>query len=215
MRFSRKKAKSRVLLKKAYLLLIFNNKINDKYKNKFEILSKELEEKDNHISKLLMQVKAKDETIKYYCSTNEETVNAQSYYKNEMDKLKEYNSKLDQKVKELQAKLDEFFVNKKSENALQLEIEHLKRDNTKLLQMLKTTHEYKDFADLAQNTKGGVKYLPNNNNNNGNSNNSSNTTYKPLAKSNIKLNHKNPKQIIETGTSEDKWVPKEVSLYML
>ena len=38
-------------------------------------------------------------------------------------------------------KIDEFHVNKKSEAALLLEIEHLKDDNVRLLQMLKTTDE--------------------------------------------------------------------------
>lgn len=66
---------------------------------------------------------------------------------------------LEQRNKELERKLDEMYVNRKSEAGLLLEIEHLKDDNVRLLSMLKSTEEYRDFAYLAEDSSGGIRYI--------------------------------------------------------
>lgn len=139
-----------------------NRNVNEKCKTKFEILNKELEEKDNQLEKLVSQIKAKDETIKYFSVNNEQTIRNQNVYKEELENLKSINTGLEDKIRSLEKTIDELYVNKKSEAALQLEIEHLKDDNVRLLQMLKTTEEYKDFAYLAENVSGGIKFIKNN-----------------------------------------------------
>ena len=65
----------------------------------------------------------------------------------------------EERIRDLERKLDELYLTRKSETALQLEIKHLKDDNIRLLNMLKTTEEFKDFAYLAEDCVGGVRYV--------------------------------------------------------
>ena len=51
------------------------------------------------------------------------------------------------------------YVNRKSEAGLLLEVEHLKDDNIRMLTMLKSTEEYRDFAHLAEDSSGGIRYI--------------------------------------------------------
>jgi len=131
-----------------------NKNINEKCRTKFDVLNRELEEKEDQMEKFLAQLKAKDETIKYYSVNNEQTIRSQNIYKDELDNLKLLNKSLEEKIRSLEKTIDELYVTRKSESTLLLEIEHLKDDNVRLLQMLKTTEEYKDFAYLAENVSG-------------------------------------------------------------
>jgi len=50
---------------------------------------------------------------------------------------------------------------KKSEGIAMLEIEHLKADVQRLVKMLKTTQEYNEFADFADDNSGSIRFLKN------------------------------------------------------
>ena len=65
---------------------------------------------------------------------------------------------VEEKISELEKKIDSLYVEKQSEGGLLLEIEHLKDDNLRLLQMLKSTNEFKDFAYLSETEAGGVRF---------------------------------------------------------
>jgi hypothetical protein len=132
---------------------------NEKCRTKFEILNKELEDKDKNLEKFLCQLKAKDETIKYYSVNNEQTIRNQNIFKEELDNLKSINKDYEEKISSLEKTIDELYVNRKSESALLLEIEHLKDDNVRLLKMLKSTEEFRDFAYLAENVSGGITFI--------------------------------------------------------
>lgn len=136
-----------------------NKSLNEKCKTKFEILNKELEEKDQHIDKILAQIKSKDETIKYYSVNNEQTIRSQNLYKEELEKNKKLYEESQDKIRNLERTIDELYINRKSEAGLLLEIEHLKDDNIRLLKMLKSTDEYRDFAYLAETVSGGIKFI--------------------------------------------------------
>jgi hypothetical protein len=140
-------------------LLSGNKNLNEKCRTKFDVLNRELEERDTQMEKILSQLKAKDETIKYYSVNNEQTIRSQNIYKEELDNSKGMNKNLEEKIRSLERTIDELYVTRKSESTLLLEIEHLKDDNVRLLQMLKTTDEYKDFAYLAENVSGGIKFI--------------------------------------------------------
>lgn len=88
-------------------------------------------------------MKAKDETIKFYSVNNDYALKNNNVYKTEIDGLKKEKDELENKIQTLEKQLDEMYVNRKSEAAMLLEIEHLKDDNLRLLQMLKTTEEVK------------------------------------------------------------------------
>jgi len=106
-------------------------------------LNNELEEKDNNVDKLLAQMKAKDETIKFYSVNNDYAVKNNNTFKSEIDLLKKEKEECEAKIRDLERQIDEMYVSRKSESAMLLEIEHLKDDNIRLLQMLKTTEEVK------------------------------------------------------------------------
>lgn len=85
-----------------------------------------------------------------------------AHLRNEIESLNKQKADADDKIRELEAKLDEMYLTRKSETGLQLEINHLKNDNIRLLNMLKTTEEFKDFAYLAEDCSGGVRYVKTN-----------------------------------------------------
>jgi len=111
-------------------------------------LNNELEEKDTNVDKLLAQMKAKDETIKFYSVNNDYAIKNNNTFKNEIEQIKKEKEECETKIKDLEKQLDHMYVSRKSESAMLLEIEHLKDDNIRLLQMLKTTEEVKLFFNF-------------------------------------------------------------------
>jgi hypothetical protein len=82
--------------------------------------------------------------------------------RDEINDLKDKNDELRNKLKDKQIEIEDYFLNRKSEAAMQLEIDHLKNDNIRLLELLKTTPEYQDFAYLLEDSTG-VRYVKSNN----------------------------------------------------
>ena len=109
-------------------------------------MNKELDEKDTNLDKLLSQVNAKDETIKFYSVNNDFAIKNNNLFKNELEISNKEKEELEVKIQNLEKQLDEMYVSRKSESAMLLEIEHLKDDNIRLLQMLKTTEEVRKIA---------------------------------------------------------------------
>ena len=139
-------------------LQISNKTFNENVKAKFEILNKELEDKETIVEKLNQQLKAKEETIKYFTINNEKAQRYSNTYKDELQEQKLINKKQIDKISELEKQIDQLYIQKQSEGSLLLEIEHLKDDNMRLLQMLKSTAEFKDFAFLSETVPGGIRF---------------------------------------------------------
>lgn len=136
-----------------------NKALKDKMKQKFEVMNKELDEKADEMDKLNQKLRAKDETIKYYTANNEMTQRYTNTYKEDLEQQKNLNKKQNEKIAELEKQIDSLYIQKQSEGSLLLEIEHLKDDNLRLLQMLKSTSEFKDFAYLSETIPGGVRFM--------------------------------------------------------
>ena len=152
-----------------------NNNLNVTIKNNNEKFNNEIEKNNKILEKLNQQLLAKDETIKYQIKSNEINQKNNMTFKDELEQQKLINQKQIEKISELEKKIDEFYIQKESEGSLLLEIEHLKDDNIRLLEMLKNTSEFKDFAKSKSNLNG-TKLLQNikiNNNNVSNINNKS------------------------------------------
>jgi len=152
-----------------------NNNLNVTIKNNNEKFNNEIEKNNKILEKLNQQLLAKDETIKYQIKSNEINQKNNMTFKDELEQQKLINQKQIEKISELEKKIDEFYIQKESEGSLLLEIEHLKDDNIRLLEMLKNTSEFKDFAKSKSNLNG-TKLLKNikiNNNNVSNINNKS------------------------------------------
>ena len=136
-----------------------NNNLNITIKNNNEKFNNEIEKNNKILEKFNQQLLAKDETIKYHIKSNEINQKNNMSFKDELEQQKLINQKQIEKISELEKKIDEFYIQKESEGSLLLEIEHLKDDNVRLLEMLKNTKEFKDFAKSKSQNLNGTKLL--------------------------------------------------------
>jgi len=74
------------------------------------------------------------------------------------DKRREI-STLKKELDEARKTIQELQQIKKSEGLAILEIEHLRADNQRLVKMLKTTKEYQEFADFADDNSGSIRFF--------------------------------------------------------
>ena len=154
-----------------------NNNLNITIKNNNEKFNNEIEKNNKILEKFNQQLLAKDETIKYHIKSNEINQKNNMSFKDELEQQKLINQKQIEKITELEKKIDEFYIQKESEGSLLLEIEHLKDDNIRLLEMLKNTKEFKDFAKSKSQNLNGTKLLQTFKSNNNNVSNINNKSY--------------------------------------
>jgi hypothetical protein len=126
-----------------------NQKMVNNSKIKFETLNKEINEKEKIIKTKNQQIKAKDETIKYCSINNNLSKKFSNNFKNELEKEKMINKNLEQKIEQLNKQIDSLYIQNQSEGSLLLEIERLKDDNIRLLQMLKALKHTEDLEILS------------------------------------------------------------------
>ena len=157
-----------------------NQKMVNNSKIKFETLSKEINEKEKIINKINQQMKAKEETIKYFTINNNLSKKYSNNYKNELEKEKIINKNLQQKIEHLNQQIDSLYVQNQSEGSFLIEIERLKDDNIRLLQMLKALKHSEDLDILNTETSTikNIKAYDNNNNKHNKNNNKNNTNTK-------------------------------------
>lgn len=101
----------------------------------------------------------RNNALKITAVNNDYTQNENLTLRTTIDTLKREKGEQKIRIKELEDKLDEIYTTRKSESALLLELTHLRNDNIRLLNMLKTTEEFKDFAYLAEDCSGGIRYV--------------------------------------------------------
>ena len=159
-----------------------NQKMVNNSKIKFETLSKEINEKEKIINKINQQMKAKEETIKYFTINNNLSKKYSNNYKNELEKEKIINKNLQQKIEHLNQQIDSLYVQNQSEGSFLIEIERLKDDNIRLLQMLKALKHSEDLDILNTETSTikNIKAYDNNDNKHNKNNNNNNTNTKLL-----------------------------------
>ena len=150
-----------------------NEKIVKNQKIKYESLVGEISEKEKIIQKLNEQLKAKEESIKYFTINDNLEKKYQLNYKNELEKERNENKKLQEKINQLNNQIDGLYVQNQSESLLMLEIEKLKNDNIRLIQMLKAMKYAENLESLNTDSSSVIKsikiydkkYQKNNNNN--------------------------------------------------
>lgn len=136
-----------------------NDEIKKKLQDRIDILNQQMKQKDKDMNELKQQVKTKNETLNFFNAKNEAQEKYKDDFKDELEKQKEKNKKQSEKIRELEKQIDTLYIQKQSEGALLLEINHLKDDNMRLLQMLKTTDQFKDFAYIGPTVAGGVRFV--------------------------------------------------------
>ena len=133
--------------------IVLNNKI------KFDSLNKEIAEKESRIKSLNEQIKAKEESIKYFTINDTLEKKFQMNYKTELDKEKIKNRKLQEKINQLNKQIDALYIQNQSESLMMLEIEKLKNDNIRLIQMLKAMKHAEALETLSTNSSSVLKNI--------------------------------------------------------
>ena len=140
-------------------LRINNKNIRDKADIQLKYLKNEINGRENKILQLNNEIDKKNDRIKNYSVDNKLIQKVSDNYKNILDKQMSINKKQDKKIINLEKKVSDYAVKKRQESALLLEIELLRKDNIRLLNMLNSTEEYKDFCFLGQTAPGGIRYI--------------------------------------------------------
>ena len=124
-------------LKHANKSLIEQNNIN--LKN----LSNEINSHKNTIYKLNKEIDSKNDCIKNYSVDNKLIQQSSNNYKNLLSSQININKNQNNKIHNLEGVISDYSIKKKDESALLLEIELLKKDNLRLLNLLNSTDEYR------------------------------------------------------------------------
>ena len=80
-------------------------------------------------------------------------------YKTELDQEKINNRKLQEKINQLNKQIDALYIQNQSESLMMLEIEKLKNDNIRLIQMLKAMKHAEDLETLSTNSSSVLKNI--------------------------------------------------------
>ena len=139
-----------------------NNKIfTQRNKERYENLHKDIESKAKAIDKLNEELKQKNQKIKSLSLNHKLNQNERDLTKKELEEQKKINKQQNKLISDLHKQLDIMGVHKKNEGALSLEVEHLKEDNIRLLEMMKesTDPAIKNFAFLDNSSSGGIRYI--------------------------------------------------------
>ena len=145
--------------KTIYELKSLNEKIIQNNKIKNDSLNKEITEKEKQIKILTEQIKAKEESIKYFTINDNLEKKFQLNYKVELEQEKNKNKTLQDKINQLNKQIDALYVQNQSESLLMLEIEKLKNDNIRLIQMLKAMKQAEDMESLNTNSSSVIKNI--------------------------------------------------------
>ena len=142
-------------LKKSNTLFTQRNKV------KYENLHKDLESKAKIIDKLNDELSEKNKKIRSLSVNNKLNQNERDISKKELENQRKINKEQNKKITDLQKQLDIINIHKKNEGALSLEVEHLKEDNIRLLEMMKQSNDpiIKNFAFLDSSSSGGIRYI--------------------------------------------------------
>jgi len=66
---------------------------------------------------------------------------------------------LDNELRRANEKMEQMYFNKGSETTLKLEVEQLKKENKRLVGMLKQTKEYHGFGEFVEDSGGAVRAI--------------------------------------------------------
>ena len=139
-----------------------NNKIfTQRNKEKFENLHKDLESKSKAIDKLNDELKKKDQKLKSLSVNHKLNQTERDITKKQLEEQRKVNKQQNEIISNLQKQLDIINIHKKNEGALSIEVEHLKEDNIRLLEMLKQSNDpnVKNLAFLDNSSSGGIRFI--------------------------------------------------------
>ena len=138
-----------------------NQIFTQRNKEKFENLHKDLESKSKTIDKLNDELNKKNQKIKSLSVNHKLNQSERDISKKELEEQKKINKEQNKIISDLQKQLDIVNIHKKNEGALSLEVDHLKEDNIRLLEMLKQSNDpsIKGLAFLDNSSSGGIRFI--------------------------------------------------------
>ena len=176
-----------------------NNKIyTQRNKERFADINKDLEGKAKEIDKLNKELSQKNEKLRSLSLNHKLNQNERDVTKKDLEEQKKINKQQAKLISDLQKQLDVVNIHKKNEGALSLEIDHLKQDNIRLLEMMKesTDPKIRNFAFLDNSSSGGIMFIRPG---------SSNTRSKSTQSFNL---YKSTREI-EARKDSNRWIPLE------
>ena len=136
-----------------------NKSLIEKHNINIKNLNNEINSHLTHISKLNKDIKNKNDRIKNYSVDNKLIKQSSNNYKNLLNSQLNINKNQTNQIHNLEGVISDYSIKKKDESALLLEIELLKKDNIRLLNLLNSTDEYRDFCHLGQTAPLGIRYI--------------------------------------------------------
>ena len=140
-------------------LRLDNKNIRDKANVQLKYLNNQIDDHKHIIKQLNNQIDLKNEKIKNYSVDNKLIQKTSNDYQNILNKQMDINKNQNKKIINLEKNIADYAIKKKDESALLLEIELLRKDNIRLLNILNSTEEYKNFCYLGQTAPGGIRYI--------------------------------------------------------
>ena len=119
----------------------------------------EIKSHKSTISSLNKTINTKNDLIKNYSVDNKLLKQSSDNFKNLFQSQINLNQKQNNQIRNLENTLSDYSLKKKDEAALLLEIELLKKDNLRLLNLLNTTDDYRDFCHLGLTAPLGIRYI--------------------------------------------------------
>jgi hypothetical protein len=140
--------------------------LKNKNKNKEEMyniniknLNNEIDFHKDKIKKLNKEIDSKNDCIKNYSVDNKLIKQASNNFKNLFQNQLNINKNQTNQIVNLENVINDFSIKKQDEAILLLEIEMLKKDNIRLVNLLNGTDEYRDFCHLGITPPLGIKYI--------------------------------------------------------
>jgi len=128
----------------------------EKLKEGYEALRREMFEKQFEIQRYELLLKEKDMKIQQLGEYQ-----APEYSLNEMGNMLLENKILREKLVETEKSIDDLYFMKRNDSTILLEVEKLKSDIKRLIHLLKSTEEFKEFAENANLVGDDIRFLKN------------------------------------------------------
>ena len=140
-------------------LKITNKSIIDLNNINVKKLSDEINTHKKSIKKLNKEINSKNDIIKNYSVDNKLIQQSTNHYRNLFQSQMNINQKQNNQIHNLEKVVSDYSIKKKDEAALLLEIDLLTKDNIRLINLLNSTDEYRDFCHLGITPPLGIRYI--------------------------------------------------------
>jgi hypothetical protein len=136
-----------------------NKNIKEMHNINIKNLNNEIDFHKDKIKKLNKEIDSKNDCIKNYSIDNKLIKQTSNNFKNLFQNQLNINKNQTNQIVNLENVINDFSIKKQDEAILLLEIEMLKKDNIRLVNLLNGTDEYRDFCHLGITPPLGIKYI--------------------------------------------------------